>query len=317
MNMIVGIFSSTEEKVISKFREKGLEVITIIRSDDNCEEIKRLNPDVLICRNRDNIEQFVHDCSNLKFVFIVEVGLEKLPFQELIKHSVRVANTSGISANIMSNYTLACILHHAANLEEDIANKQNHYWKKYQCTDSLSDKTLLVVGAGRTGTEIARKAKAFGMRTFGIVNHKRAVDYIDEVGTVEDLNQYLEISDYVVCTIPLTPQTRYLFNKDRFRSMKRDAVFINISRGAIVNEEDLSYAVDKGLFAKAYLDVFETEPLPANHAFWVHPNIIVTPHQSGRLENHLEKAIDLFFPNYAAFQNGAMMPNEVNLKQGY
>lgn len=315
--MIAGIFSSTEEKVTSKFREKGLEVKTIIRSDDNCEELKKLNPDVLICRNRDNVKQFVHDCPNLKLIFIVEVGLEKLPFDELVRHKIRVANTSGISAEIMSNYTLACILHHTTHLEEDIANKQERYWKKYQCTDSLSGKSLLVVGAGRTGTEIARKAKVFGMKTFGIVNHKRAIDYIDEVGTVEDLNQYLGCSDFVVCTVPLTPMTRHLFNRERFRYMKQDAVFINISRGAIVDEADLSDAVEKGLFAKAYLDVFETEPLPANHAFWANPNIIVTPHQSGRLNNHLEKAVELFFPNYAAFQNGEMMPNEVNLEQGY
>lgn len=315
--MIVGIFSSAEESVTSKFREKGLEVKTIIRSDDNCEEIKRLNPDVLICRNRDNIEQFVHDNPNLKFIFIVEVGLEKLPFNELIKHNIRVANTSGISADIMSNYVMACVLEHAAHLEEDFSNKQKHYWKRYQNTESLLGKTLLVVGAGRTGTAIARKAKVFGLNTIGVVSRKRKIDFIDEVGTLENLNNYLAVSDYVVCTLPLTSVTCHLFNRERFCRMKRNSVFINISRGALVNEGDLLDSVNKGLLAKAYLDVFETEPLPANHAFWANPNIIVTPHQSGRLENHLEKALELFSPNYAAFQSGAVMPNEVNLEQGY
>lgn len=315
--MIVGIFSSTEESVISKFRERGLEVKTIIRSNDNCEEIKRLNPDVIICRNRDNIEQFVHDSPNLKFIFIVEVGLEKLPFNELIKHNIRIANTSGISADIMSNYVMACVLEHAAHLEENFSNKQKHHWKRYQNTDSLLEKTLLIVGAGRTGQAIARKAKAFGMITIGVVSHKRPIDFIDEVGTLENLNNYLAISNYIVCTLPLTSATLHLFNKDRFCRMRRDSVFINISRGALVKEGDLLDSVNKGLFAKAYLDVFETEPLPENHAFWTNPNIIVTPHQSGRLEKHLEKAVELFFPNYAAFQNGAKMPNEVNLEQGY
>lgn len=315
--MIVGIFNPIEVHLISKLQKKGIEVLSILRSEDNYIKVKHLNPDIIICRNRDNIVQFIQDCPNLKFIFVVEVGLEKLPFNELINHNIRVANTGGISSDIMSNYTLACILNQVAKLEEDIDNKHKHFWKKYQTTDSLIERTLLIVGAGRTGFEIARKAKVFGMHTIGIVNNIREIDFVDEVGTIKELNHYLAFSDFVVCTIPLTSQTHYLFNKDRFRCLKNNAVFINISRGAIVNEIDLLDAVDRGIIAKAYLDVFESEPLPDNHVFWSHPNIIVTPHQSGRLSSHMDKAIEMFVDNYHAYINGTTMPNEVNLEQGY
>lgn len=315
--MIVGIFSPSENIIVSQLQDSEISILPLLRSNKNCEDIKFLNPDIIICRNRDNISQFVSDCSNLKMIFIIEVGLEKLPFKDLISHNVRVANTSGISADIMSNYSMACILNHVTNFEEDLYNSRNHYWKKYQCTNSLFDRTLLVVGAGRTGTAIAKKAKVFGMKTLGVVKHKRDIDFFDEIGTMDDLNQYLGSADFVICTLPLTPETRYLFNKDKFCLMKQNAVFINISRGALVNDIDLLNAIDSGLIAKAYLDVFEVEPLPDNHVFWDNPKIIVTPHQSGRLENHFENAINIFLNNYRAYQQGTKMPNEVNLDQGY
>ena len=147
--MIVGIVNPVEE-IASKLKSSGIDFVSLLRSDNNKKEVKDLNPDVIICRNRDDISQFIDDCPNLKFIFIVEVGLERLPFEKLIRHNVRVANTSGISSDVMSNYVMACILDHATHLQEDYENKQRHIWKKYQCTNSLKGKTLLVVGAGRT-----------------------------------------------------------------------------------------------------------------------------------------------------------------------
>lgn len=313
--MIVAIINQNEN--ISKLQKYGIEYSALFRSEKNEEEIKSLNPDVLICRNRDNIPKFVEDCPNLKMIFVVEVGLEKLPFDELISHNVRVAHTSGISADIMSNYSMACILSHIANLEEDFANKQKHFWKKFQCTDSLIDKTLLVAGAGRTGYLIAKKAKAFGMKTIGIVKNVRDIDVFDKVGALDKLDDSLEIADFVVCVMPLTPETKHLFNAKRFDKMKRNALFVNIARGALVCESDLLEAIEKQKIAKAFLDVFEVEPLPTDHPFWNNPNIIITPHQSGRLSDYMDRAMDIFAENYQAYCKGEKMPNEANLAQGY
>ena len=315
MSKIVAIINSNEN--ISKLQKYGIDFSTLLRSDKNEEEIKALNPDILICRNRDNISKFVKDCSNLKMIFVVEVGLEKLPFDELIRHNVRVAHTSGISADIMSNYSMACILSDIANLEEDFNNKQKHFWKKFQCTDSLVDKTLLVVGAGRTGYLIAKKAKVFGIKTIGVVKNYREIDVFDEVGTLDKLDIFLECADYVLCVLPLTPETKHLFNADRFSKMKQNALFINISRGALVCENDLLEAIENKKIAKAFLDVFEVEPLPKDHAFWSTPNIKITPHQSGRLKDYMDRAMDIFVENYQAYRKGEKMPNEANLEQGY
>lgn len=313
--MILAIINPNED--ISVLRQYGIEFSILIRSEKNKEEIKLANPDVLICRNRDNISAFIDYCPNLKFIFIVEVGLEKLPFDKLLKNNIRVAHTSGISADNMSNYVMACILNDVMHLEENIVNKKNHYWKKFQCTDSLIDKTLLVVGAGRTGYLIAKKAKAFGLKTIGVVKNYREIDVFDEVGTLDKLDVFLKSADYVLCVLPLTPETKHLFNADRFGKMKSNALFINISRGALVCENDLLEAIENKKIAKAFLDVFEVEPLPKEHAFWSNPNIIITPHQSGRLFNYMDNAMNLFVENYQAYCKGEKMPNEANLKQGY
>ncbi len=314
--MIVGIVNPVED-ISTKLKLAGIEVKTLLRSEKNADEVKELNPDILICRNRDDISRFVDDCSNLKFIFIVEVGLEKLPFEKLITHNIRVANTSGISCEVMSNYAMACILNHAVRLKEDYDNKQKHIWKKYQCTDNLNNKSLLIVGAGRTGSAIAKKAKAFGLKTMGIVRNKRQIDSFDEVGTLQDLDVFLSKSDYVVCVMPLTPETYYLFDKKRFSQMRQGSVFINISRGALVNEQALLETIEKKLLDSVYLDVFEVEPLPDKHVFWDNPKIIVTPHQSGRLADYMDKAMDIFRENYNAYCKGDIMPNEVHLEQRY
>lgn len=314
--MIVAIVGASED-IVSKLCQKQLDVFFLPRGSNNCQELKALNPEVLICRNRDNIAQFVDDCPNLRFIFILEVGLERLPFATLQAHKIRVANTSGISADVMSNYAMACILNHAARLSENLLNQQNHFWKKYQCTDGLSGKTLLIVGAGRTGKMIAEKARVFGMRALGVVHSARPIVFFDEIGTLDDLDVFLSQADYVICVLPLTPETNHIFSQRRFAQMKPKAVFINMSRGALIDEEDLLSAVDAHQIAKAYLDVFEEEPLPYDHAFWRHGDIMISPHQSGRLEDYMDRALEMFLQNYRAYQSGAVMPNEVNLERGY
>ena len=228
-----------------------------------------------------------------------------------------MANCSGISADIMSNYAMACILGHCARLKENILNQQQHVWKRCQCTDSLQNKSLLIVGAGRTGREIARKAKIYGLKTIGVQRTPRTATYIDETIALDELDRYLPNADYVVCTIPQTPITVRLCNCSRFSLMKESSVFINISRGAIVVEDDLLNVLDEGKIDQVYLDVFEKEPLPVDHPLWSHPKVLVTPHQSGRLTNYMSRAMDMFVENYQAYIQGNIMPNEVNMKQGY
>lgn len=315
-NRIVSIEPLGEE-LLDKLGRAGLNVTIVKRGDNMLTSLEKVDPEILICRDRDDVESIVTQCKNLRMLFTVEVGVEEMPFEILEKQKIRLANTSGISAVIMSTYAMSCILASVARLKENILNQQKNVWKRYQCTDSLQGRMLLIVGAGRTGKEIAKKAKPFGLHIVGIQRTPRKREGFDETGSLDNLNTYLRQADFVICTIPLTPSTYHLFTSERFELMKDNSVFVNISRGNIICENDLLFALNQGKMSQVYLDVFEKEPLPVDSALWNHPKVVISPHQAGRLDNYMSRAMELFIDNYNAFTKGEEMPNEVNLSQGY
>lgn len=273
--------------------------------------------EILICRDRDDWKKIFELFPSLRFVFIVSVGVERLPFKELIDRKIKVASPKGINAEIMSEYAIAGILAHSTRLFENINNQNKHYWKKFQCVDSLQGKVLLIVGAGHAGSLLAVKAKSFGMHTVGVKKHLQPdVDY-DKIITLTELNTILPVADYVVCTIPLTSETRHLFRYEQFASMKSTAYFINISRGGILVQEELVRALKENKISGAMLDVFEKEPLLPNDKLWDIPNLQLTPHSSGRLENFINKTVPYIISNIKAFWLNDELPNSVNLHDGY
>ena len=317
MSRTIVSLEAFDEKVRTFLAQNNLCVKEIERGRMMLREISSIAPEVLICRDRDAINLILQSCPRLKMVFIVEVGVEDLPFSLLKEKGVRVANTGGISNDIISNYVLNCVLAQSSKLKESIMNQQRHVWKRFQCTDSLIGKNFLIVGAGKIGKEIAKKASTFGLIVYGIQRNPEYTECFKEMATLEKLDEYLPLADYVVCTMPQTPLTLQLFDYNRFAKMKPTASFINVSRGAIVKEEDIIKALDNNLFAQAYLDVFENEPLPTESPLWDHSKIQITPHQAGRLSNYMLKAIELFTLNYQAYVQGKKMPNEIDLDAGY
>ena len=275
------------------------------------------NISILICRDRDAVSEIIDCCSSLKFLFIVSTGVEKLPFRKLLERGIVVANTGGLNAPIMSEYAMAYILSQSARVCENLKNQIKGIWKKFQCVDSLENKNLLIVGAGRTGRLLAKKAKAFSMNVVGIKKHVSKQDYFDQVDSLENIDSHLNKADFVVLTIPTTPETKQMFNYERFRKMKKNAVLINISRGALVNQGELVKALKEELIGCAILDVFEEEPLPPSSEMWQLDNLIITPHSSGRLTDFMDQAIHCFVDNMKAFSINEPLPNKVDLNAGY
>lgn len=293
----------------------GLPVEYIDRSQ--LSSLKVNESTVLICRDRDNWNDIFRVFPFLRFVFILSAGVEKLPFDELLKRNIVVTNPGGINAPIMSEYAMGIILSHSIRLVENLNNKISHFWKKFQCVDSLSNQKLLIVGAGRTGQLLAHKAKAFGMNVIGVKKHICELPNFDEIVTISDIKRVLPLSDFVVCTIPLTDDTRGLFNGSLFECMKQTSYFINISRSRIVVTDDLVKSLKNGTICGACLDVFDKEPLDENDELWNVPNLIITPHSSGRLEKFTDKTIPYFIKNVKAFVSGTVIPNKVNLYERY
>lgn len=273
--------------------------------------------EALICRDRDDVAGIVAACPNLKFLYVVSVGVERLPFELLREKGIVVANAGGVNAEIMSQYVLAYILSQSARVCENLANQRDGRWKRFQCVDDLRGAKLLVVGAGRVGSLIAKKANVFGMHVVGIKNHVHPVKEFERIVGLNCLEAELADADYVVCTIPLTPATKGLFDERRFAAMKETATFINISRGGLVDEDALVEVLHAHKIKSAVLDVFQKEPISADSSLWKCHGLYVTPHSSGRLENFMDVAIAQFVTNLQAYLGHEPLPNKVNLVDGY
>lgn len=182
---------------------------------------------------------------------------------------------------------------------------------------SISGKTMLVVGLGGIGTEVARRAAALGMRVTGTRRSSRdGPDFVEYVGLSHELYELAAEADIIVNALPLTNETRGLFNAAFFAAAKRGAYFINVGRGKSVVTADLVAALESGQVAGAGLDVSDPEPLPADHPLWQMDNVIITPHVAGRGGNRMRYKI-LVEENLRRFAAGDKLFNVVDPELGY
>ena len=182
----------------------------------------------------------------------------------------------------------------------------------------VQDRTLLVVGLGGIGTQVARRAHALGMRVIAIRNSsRRGPAYVDEVGLPKALHTFAAKADVVVNTAPLTAKTKGLFEQQFFRRMKPGAYFINVGRGKSVVTADLIDALNSRHLGGAALDVQDPEPLPSGHPLWQARNVIITPHISAGSSRQMQRYWLVVRENLRRYVNGGRMLNVVDLKRGY
>jgi phosphoglycerate dehydrogenase-like enzyme len=277
-----------------------------------------LDADVFITYGEDLTEEIIMKAKKLKWIMVFSAGVEKLPFRAIKQKGILVTNAKGIHKIPMAEYTIAMILQVARQAKHLISNEQKHVWARSVPMTELSGKTLGVLGAGAIGTQIAKYAQVFNMKTIGLNRSGRSVEAFDEMVTVNELGFLLEKSDFIVSVLPSTPKTDRMINREVFQQMKASAVFINIGRGQNVVEADLVAALEEGEIGHAVLDVFEKEPLPADHPFWEMENVTVTPHLSGISNEYLPRAIEIFENNLKEFLSGKNeFINVIDLNQGY
>ena len=182
----------------------------------------------------------------------------------------------------------------------------------------LRGKTMLVVGLGGVGTQVAERAFAFGMRILAVdpkdIPYMRAVEY---VGKPDELEELLPQADVVVNCAPHTPETDKMFGSHQFSIMKDDVYFINVSRGAIVDTDALTEALKSGKVRAAGLDVVDPEPLPNDHPLWSMSNVTITPHLATLTDDRIEKYQKAFNDNVARFLSGRVLRNIVDKQKRY
>ncbi|KAB8314833.1 D-2-hydroxyacid dehydrogenase [Tolypothrix campylonemoides VB511288] len=234
-----------------------------------------------------------------------------------LEHDILLTNGSGVHAIPMAEFVITFLLYHAKNVQKLHSLQADHHWIKWLELEELYNKTLLIIGTGNIGQEIAIRAKAFGMNVFGSRRHPEPLPNFDKIVGADEWRSLLPEADYVVIATPLTPQTRGLIDAEALRLMRPSAYLINIARGAIVDENALLTALREGWIAGAGLDTFAVEPLPPESPFWSLPNVFITPHCSGLTPQLYDRIVALFLDNLTRYRKGLPLRNIVDKNTGY
>ncbi|MBZ9676239.1 D-2-hydroxyacid dehydrogenase [Mesorhizobium sp. ES1-1] len=227
-----------------------------------------------------------------------------------------VTNAAGVAAGMLAEYALGAMLSFSLDLRGFERRRQARQWGDGR-VEPIEGKTVLIIGLGKTGTALASRARAMGMRTLGIRARPKAMDGLDEVHGPDALPTLLGRADFIVCCVPLLPATRGLLGAAEFAAMRPSAVLIDISRGGVVEETALLAALDGKQIKGAALDVFATEPLPADHPLWGYENVAITPHCAAVYDGWDIKSVRMFADNLKRYRGGAPLENVVSPERGY
>ena len=276
------------------------------------------------------------DVPNLRWIQAHWAGVDHLRSHPIWETEIQITTTSGIHAPNIGQYVMAQILAWSNKVHRWYFYQQQHEWPKDRwgklLPNDLRGSTIGILGYGSIGREIARLARSFGMTV--LATKKDARKLVDDgyvvpgTGDVDGMMAHriypmeatrlvLADSDYVVVTLPLTKDTEFFIDEQHLRAMKENCFLVNVGRGKLIKEEELTRALEKGWIAGAGLDVFEEEPLPADSPLWSMNNVIISPHISGFTQHYDDRATDLFAENLRRYVNNEPLLNLVDRNAGY
>jgi D-2-hydroxyacid dehydrogenase (NADP+) len=260
----------------------------------------------------------------LRWVHSSAVAVGTLPLRELAARGVTVTNSRGIQSEAIAEHVIACLLALAKRLPLVFDHQRARRWAQNDMVGHASPwlvkgQTMGVIGLGTIGQAVAARAAALGMRVVGVRRRpeRGPSPGVDEVIGPAQVGDVFASSDVLVLAAPWTGSTDRLVDAAAIARMKRGAVFINVARGQLVDEDALASALGRGHLAGAALDVFEEEPLPPASPLWSLPNTIVTPHTSGFRADHWDAVVELFEAQIDRFRSGLPLLNIVDPDAGY
>lgn len=273
----------------------------------------------------------------LEWVQTPTASLEHYLFPELVRHPCVLTNMRGLFSDVIADHVMGYVLCFCRNLHLYVRRQIGRRWEPVggeadrhpavvgpsyvagfdRTHRHVADQALGVVGVGAIGAEVCRRAAAFGMRVLGVDPHPRTIEGVVDVWPMGRLDELLGACDFTVIAAPHTPETLRLFDAGRIGRMKPGSYLINIGRGVIVDLAALTEALGSGHLAGAALDVFETEPLPADHPLWGMENAILTPHVAAASPRIAERHLATLVENVRRFAAREELLNVVDKGQWY
>jgi len=298
--MLTGAYNYTD-KQIEYFEKLGFNIIYVPDERESIDfDVDLSDVDAVICNGLflyTPIERF----SNLKYIQLTSAGLDRVPLDYIKNHGIRLYNARGVYSVPMAEFAVCGVLQLYKQSGFFYNNQKKHKWEKHRGLAELSGKNVCVLGAGSIGSETAKRFKAFDCSVTGVDLHLFENDSFNEICHIDMLDEILKKSDIAVLALPLTDENRGFFNKDKFALMKNDAVFVNVARGGLVNQQDLVNALASKQIGGAVLDVFEEEPLDESSPLWDFENVILTPHNSFVSDKNNERMFSVIADNLERF----------------
>ncbi len=249
----------------------------------------------------------------VKWVQSMSAGVERLLAPEL-RGEYTLSNSRGVFGELMHEYVIGYLLAHERKIFERYQSQQARRWDRSE-VGRLRGKTIGILGVGSIGCEIARTAKHFGMTVRGYTRSSESCPDVDMYYHGEALLEFARGCDYLLSVLPNTAETRHIVDAAFLDALPQHALFMNIGRGSALDEAALIQALETKKIAAAVLDVFEKEPLPADHSFWNTPNLLMTFHTSA-----MSSPADLapvFIENYKRYVRGEKLNYIVDFERGY
>lgn len=289
------------------------------------EALRKDEPNVLFCSHplaREPLVELLDALPSIEWVHARSAGIDFVTSPGLATSDVYMTNARGQFSSTLAEYTMMACSYFAKDLPRLMRQKKEKSWGKYNVLE-LRGTTMGVVGYGDIGRACAKLAKVYGMRVVALRRNPKLCfgdPLCDKAlpSDTESLNQLMAESDYILVSAPLTDETRGLIGKEQFDNAKKDAVFINLGRGPVVDEDALIEALRDGKLKGAALDVFREEPLPTSSELWDLDNVLISPHNMDQTATFMHEATEFFVEeNIPRFVRGDDVLNHVDKVAGY
>lgn len=258
----------------------------------------------------------VRKAPGLQWLHVFNAGVDHPIYAEMLQRGVRLTTSAGTTAIPIAQTAIAGLLMLARNFPRWLHAQQARRWDPARAPHfprDLAGQTVLIVGLGSIGSEIARLARVLGLKVIGVRRSpQQPDDPVDEMHPPQKLPELLPRADWLVIASPLTAETRGMVDAQLLARLPQGARIINIGRGEIINETAMIAALQAGRLGGAYLDVFEKEPLPADSPLWDLPNVIISPHNSAAASGNDERIYQMFVANLQNWHRKQALTNEVH-----
>ena len=324
-------FDKLTKLLLSLSTKENCEIIPYYIEQNEIEEKIKEIPTIDMVTSDPKCASFIpkllnHYNKNLKWVHSMFAGVDKfLAQKEILENDdIILTNARGAFAGPLAEFTILSMLYFNYNVPIYMESQEKHNWNKLTNT-MINEKTLCIIGYGKNGIEIAKKAKyGFNMKIIGVVRELRenveGKEFTNELYGFNQLNKdVISKADFILTTLPETKESRGFFNKKFFESMKKDAVFINIGRGSAVIEEDLIEALNNGAIRGAVLDVCQHEPLDKDDKLYTisKDKLLITNHSGDFTTDYIDQAYELLLQNIKSFIKTGKLATIVRKQLGY